>query len=232
MLSRRNLLALTGLGALLATVVLFAGVMGRPGTPPGISVAGAAPETTTVTATVTATAPSSSAATSTTTTTVTSTSPATSAAPTSTEPSGDYATDSRGYINSSARCDEGQKAVAIGRTQRSKVVICSTSDGGYRYFGVRVSDGAALQADAEATDTGYQATAEGSTYTVEPSELTVVSEGKVIYRDTWIDFYEPQSSSETTSTTSTTAPTSTTVPTSTSTATPTSTLPAAPRSWG
>jgi hypothetical protein len=131
----------------------------------------------------------------------------------SADPSGDYATDTRGYVNSSARCAEGQKAVAIGRTQRSKVVICSTAAGGYEYFGVRIADGAALQLDAEATDTGYQGTADGATYTVEPTELSVVSDGKVIYRDTWVDYFEPQYTA--TPTTPTTPP-----------------APAAPRSWG
>jgi len=100
----------------------------------------------------------------------------------------DYATDSRGYVSASARCSEDQTAVAVGRTQRSLVVICS-GGGGYEYIGERISDGATLSASAEATDDGYAATAEGSTYTVTPTDLTVVSDDKVIYRDTWIDYH-------------------------------------------
>lgn len=35
-----------------------------------------------------------------------------------------FATDARGFVDSNARCDEAQTAVALGRTERSVVVIC------------------------------------------------------------------------------------------------------------
>lgn len=56
--------------------------------------------------------------------------------------------------NSAARCDGTQTALAVGRTQRSLVVICADQNGRYEYRGVRISDGALLKAPAEtATDT-------------------------------------------------------------------------------
>ncbi|HEX5143004.1 MAG TPA: hypothetical protein VFW21_03960 [Mycobacterium sp.] len=106
-------------------------------------------------------------------------------------------TDARGFLDSAARCPDGQTAVAIGHTQRSLVVVCTTpGDGPYEYRGVRVSDGALLKADAKVADGGFVADADGVTYTVTPKTLTVVSGGKVIYRDTWIDFQQPRFSAE------------------------------------
>ena len=192
--SSRNLLALTGLAALLAGFVLFAAVTTGPGAEPALPIAGAAPTTTTT--------------------------------------PGGYPTDDRGFLNSSARCPEGQSAVALGRTQRSLVVICTTpGDGPYEYRGVRISDGATLQTDADVTEAGFVARTDGATYTVSPNELIVVSGGKVIYRDTWIDFRRPRYSAEnggsgatpTTTATTTTSATATTTTTTTTTGTTTTT---------
>ena len=193
MLCIRNLLALTGLGALLAIVVVFAGVTIRPGVDNALPAAAAAPPTTT--------------ATTTTTTTSTTT-----------------ATDDRGYANSAARCPQGQTAVAFGRTQRSEVVICADAGGDYEYIGVRSSDNATLQVAAESTDDGFVARTDGATYTVTPTQLVVVSGGKVIYRDTWIDYHQPQFSAEHGDATSATTTTPTT--TTTTTTPTTSTAPA------
>lgn len=139
MLPTRNVLMPAGLGALLTTVVLFAGA------------------------------------------------PAATAEP---ETSSPFATDALGFVDSKARCDETQNAAVFARTQRSLVVICADSDGGYEYRGVRVSDGAALQATAERTDAGFEASTDGAVYTVSPTELVVTSAGKIIYRDTWIDYLQ------------------------------------------
>ena len=191
MLCIRNLLALTGLGALLAIVVVFAGVTIRPGVDNALPAAAAAPPTTTTTTTTTA-------------------------------------TDDRGYANSAARCPQGQTAVAFGRTQRSEVVICADAGGDYEYIGVRSSDNATLQVAAESTDDGFVARTDGATYTVTPTQLVVVSGGKVIYRDTWIDYHQPQFSAEHGDATSatTTTPTTTTTTTTPTTTPTTSTAPA------
>jgi hypothetical protein len=166
MLPTRNLLMLTGLGALLATVVLFAGVVTRP------IGADAAPTTESPTPTEPATTEPTTAE---------------SAAPETTNP---FPTDALGFVDSKARCDETQNAAVFARTQRSLVVICANPNRGFEYRGVRVSDGAALQAAATQTDAGYEASTDGAVYTVTPTELVVTSAGKVIYKDTWIDYLQ------------------------------------------
>ena len=211
MLSSRNLLMMTGLGALLAIVVLFAGVVTRPGGEIPLPAADASPSTATLTTTTTTTT-----GTSTTTTTVTATA---------------AGADQRGFINSAARCDEGQTAVAFGRTQRSEVAICTQNGDSYEYRGVRISDGATLTTAAEATGNGvFTAAKDGAVYTVSPEDLVVTSGGKVIYRDTWTDYEAPSFAAEhgttstSTQTTSTPASTSST-PTTTTSATSTSPTP-------
>lgn len=168
MLSSRNVLMLTGLGALLAVVALFAGVMAQTGGDRRLPVAEAAPASPTSTSAATATSTSTSASNST-------------------------DTDALGFIGSKARCEAGQSAVAVGRTQRSVVVICADPGGDYEYRGVRVNDGAALTVSAESSGDGvFVARNDGALYTVSPTDLTVTSGGKVIYRDTWA-FYEASS---------------------------------------
>jgi hypothetical protein len=172
MLSSRNLLMLTGLGALLAIVVLFAGLVTRAGPDSALPAADAQPSIAVPTP-----SPSTTA----------------SAAPTSAataEASAD--TDERGFVESAARCADGQTAVAFGNTQRSRVAICAESGGGYQYRGVRISDGATLTVTAESTGDGaFEARSNDAVYTVSPAGLRVTSGGKVIYRDTWIAYQAP-----------------------------------------
>jgi hypothetical protein len=215
----RHLLALTGLGALVAIVVVFVTVTNRQGgdsgLPAGLPVAHAAPATTTSATTAVSATP---AAPETATTSATTTSPASASAATTTGSSGTTTSDSRGYVDSLARCPEGETAAAFGRTQRSQVVICATGDGNYEYRGVRLSDNATLQSAAEATDGGFVARPEGATYTVTPDVLEVISGGKVIYRDTWIDYHRSSLAAERTGT-STTSPSTTSTTTTTTTTT-------------
>jgi hypothetical protein len=129
------------------------------------------------------------------------------AAVVSRQPAADAAptTDIRGFVDSPARCDDGQTAVAVGNTQRSLVVVCSATDGTFQYRAARVSDGATLKAAAKATSDGFEAETDGAVYAVSPTELVVTSGGKVIYRDTWIEYrQQPILTSTTTSTTTTT----------------------------
>jgi hypothetical protein len=108
-----------------------------------------------------------------------------------------YATDSRGFVDSAARCPDGRSAVALGRTQRSLVVICTTSgDGPYEYRGVRISDGATMKAAVTATANSFIAEPGSAVYTVTPETLSVVSGGKIIYRDTWIEYQQPRLNAE------------------------------------
>ncbi|MCV7226340.1 hypothetical protein [Mycolicibacterium komossense] len=215
MLSSRNFLMLAGLGALLATFVLFAGVVIRQGGPTALPAADAAPATSTSSTSTTSTTTSSA------TPTTTGTS-ATSATTSTSADSGAYATDSRGFVDSAARCDDGQTAVAVGHTQRSLVVICSVGSG-YQYRGVRVSDGAGLKAAATATSDGFEAETDGSVYSVSPTELLVTAGGKVIYRDTWIQYRQQPTLSTATTSTATTSTSTSTSTTSTTTSTTAST---------
>ena len=223
MLSSRNLLMLTGVGAVIATAVLFVGVVPRAGNEGPLRIADAATTTPTATTTTTTTtsATSSASATTSTSPTTTSTSPTTGG------------TDAQGYVDSAARCGDDQTLVVHGSTQRSRVVICKGSDGAYEYRGVRISDGASLRAAAEATGDGtYVATSDGAEYTVTREELEVTSGGKVIYRDTWVDYQtvSPTTTATTTTATSTTAPTTTsTTATTTATTTTTTTTTTSPQ---
>ncbi len=97
-------------------------------------------------------------------------------------------TDESGFVDSAARCLWGQRAAAIGRTQRSEVVVCATGAGGYEYIGVRVSDGATTRAAARPTGAGFVAQTDGASYTVSPTRLEVFADGRMIYGDTWIDY--------------------------------------------
>jgi hypothetical protein len=100
--------------------------------------------------------------------------------------------DDRGFVNSAARCDDTQTALAVGRTQRSLVVICADHNGNYEYRGVRTSDGALLKAPAQtATDGGFVAQNEGVTYAVSPTQLLVTSSGTVINQEPMIEYRQP-----------------------------------------
>lgn len=218
MLSSRNLLMMTGLGALLAIVTLFAGVVTRPGGDLPLPAANASPSTATSTTTTTSTSSATS-------TTTTSTAPTTTTG-TSTTTATAAGADERGFVNSASRCDEGQTAVAFGRTQRSEVAICTQNGDSFEYRGVRISDGATLTATAEATGNGvFTATNDGAVYTVSPEDLVVTAGGKVIYRDTWTKYEAPSFAAEhgtsTTSTTTTTPTTSTSTTATTTTSTST-----------
>jgi hypothetical protein len=78
-----------------------------------------------------------------------------------------FPSDDRGFVGSSARCQETKSAYAIGRTQGSLVVICAKPAGRYEYLGVRLSDAAVLRTDAETiTARGFLAQKSGVVYAV------------------------------------------------------------------
>jgi hypothetical protein len=55
------------------------------------------------------------------------------------DPQALFVTDDRGFVNSNARCEGSKRAAAIGRTERSFVVICAGENGRYEYLGVRMT---------------------------------------------------------------------------------------------
>jgi hypothetical protein len=102
-----------------------------------------------------------------------------------------YPVDAQGFVNSTARCDGPETAVAIGRTQGSLVVICADPDGRYGYLGVRLSDDAVLKTSAHATPT-HEFVAQNASvrYAVSPVELKITAGGSVIKQETMIEYRE------------------------------------------
>jgi hypothetical protein len=100
-----------------------------------------------------------------------------------------FATDDKGFVNSTARCDGAQTAAAIGRTERSFVVICAGQNGHYEYLGVRLSDDAVLRTAAETTPAhGFLARNASVTYAVSPTELVVTEGETVIKQEPMLEF--------------------------------------------
>lgn len=109
--------------------------------------------------------------------------------PTVSEPGALFATDDKGFVNSNARCDGRQSAAAIGRTERSVVVICAGDNGRYEYLGVRLSDHAVLRTVAEtASPHGFRARNASVTYTVSETELLVTAGAAVIKKERMIEY--------------------------------------------
>jgi hypothetical protein len=113
--------------------------------------------------------------------------------PTVAAPAGPFAVDDRGFVDSDARCDGTQTAVAIGRTPGSLVVICGDRSGQYGYRGVRLSDDAVLKTAARTTPT-HQFIAQNArvTYAISPAELLVTAGGAVIKQEPMIDYRGPR----------------------------------------
>ncbi len=152
------------------------------------------------------------------TTATTSATPTTSAS-TSSAPAA-FQADSRGYVDTAARCDENQTLMAYGRTTKSMVVICVNADGGLEYRGVRLSDHAPLHLPiTRSSDGTLVATNDGVTYAVSPTQMLVSAGDDVIYKDSWIEFKEASFESGTSSSAATSGSATTTVSTTTVTVT-------------
>jgi hypothetical protein len=97
-----------------------------------------------------------------------------------------------GFVNSDARCDGNQTAIAIGRTPGSLVVICGDRDGRFGYLGLRLSDDAVVKTSARTTPTHEFITQNASvTYAISPAELRVTVGGAVIKQEPMIDYCGP-----------------------------------------
>jgi hypothetical protein len=105
-----------------------------------------------------------------------------------------FAVDDKGFVDSGARCEATQTAVAIARTPASLVVICGDGDGRYGYLGVRLSDDAVLKTEARTTPTHtFIAKNAGVTYALSPTQLLVTVGGAVLKQEPTIDYYGPRS---------------------------------------
>jgi hypothetical protein len=103
-----------------------------------------------------------------------------------------FAVDERGFVNSNARCDDTQTAIAVGRTPGSLVVICGDRNGQYGYRGVRLSDDAVLKTVARTTST-HEFIAENASviYSISPAGLRVTAGHAVIKQEPMIDYRGP-----------------------------------------
>jgi hypothetical protein len=107
-------------------------------------------------------------------------------------PPAPFAVDTKGFLNSGARCDGTQTAVAVGRTAGSLVVICGDPSGRYDYRGVRLSDDAVLTATARSTPSrGFIAQHASVSYSVSPTELRITTGGVVIKHEPMLDYRGP-----------------------------------------
>jgi hypothetical protein len=104
--------------------------------------------------------------------------------------------DSRGYIDSTARCAAPATAVVFGSTAGSRVAICKLADGDLEYRGVRVRDGAKLIAAAsQSADGAFTASRDGIEYMVTADALVISAAEKVIRDEPMLDFHRPASTS-------------------------------------
>jgi hypothetical protein len=105
---------------------------------------------------------------------------------------GAFATDSRGFIDTPARCESPTSAVAIGRTAQSLVAICVDGRSNYGYRGVRLSDHSVLDAPATATGDGrFVVDNAGFTYTFSPKELVIARGARVVRTEPMAAYVEP-----------------------------------------
>jgi hypothetical protein len=105
---------------------------------------------------------------------------------------GPFAADARGFTERGPRCDRPQRALALARTERSLVVICSADDGRLEYVGVRLSDAAMLRTGAQRAAGGFVGHSAQVDYVVSATELVVRAGDTVIKREPVVDFVDVQ----------------------------------------
>jgi hypothetical protein len=102
-------------------------------------------------------------------------------------------TDDRGFVNTAARCEKPQFAVAVGRTQQSLVAICVDGRGHYQYHGVRLKDNSALNVPAKATPDGkFIVDNAGFTYTFSAKELVIAQGSQILRTEPMVAYVEPR----------------------------------------
>lgn len=96
--------------------------------------------------------------------------------------------DTRGFVDSAARCDTDQRAVAVARTEHSAVAVCRDAQG-YTYRGVRLRDGASLRLDdVRLIPAGFEARNDTTTYRLTSTELVVIAGEALQSRDRVIEY--------------------------------------------
>lgn len=98
------------------------------------------------------------------------------------------AVDSQGFVDH-ARCDSGDRPIAIARTERATMVVCESADGALEYQGVRLRDGATLTLDdVTPIPAGFEVRNGGTTYRLSPTELVVLSGQELQSRDPMLEY--------------------------------------------
>ena len=98
--------------------------------------------------------------------------------------------DSQGFTSYGPRCNSTNPAVAIGRTAKSKIVVCQTGVGRYYYKGMRLSDGAPIEiSDPVPNGSGYTATNGAVGYRVSAAALTITQNGAVVTSEPMLDYW-------------------------------------------
>lgn len=98
-------------------------------------------------------------------------------------------TDSRGYVNSPARCDPGQTAVVTGRTALSLVAICTDGRSSYQYRGMRLSDRAILTLPATPLFNGcFGARSDAINFTVSEHKLLLTAGLRVLRDEPMLEY--------------------------------------------
>lgn len=96
--------------------------------------------------------------------------------------------DSQGFVDSAARCDSDQRAVAVARTERAAVAVCREGNR-YLYRGVRLRDGASLRLDdVRLIPAGFEARNDTTTYRLTDTELVVIEGEALQSRDRVVEY--------------------------------------------
>ncbi|MGW4124329.1 protein kinase domain-containing protein [Nocardia sp. NPDC004711] len=122
-------------------------------------------------------------------TTARTTAPTTTLVPLSGTVSG---TDTQGFTAQPPRCNADDPAMAIGRTDKSRLVVCRTATGRFYYKGVRISDNAGIQLDDPVPDGtgGFTVTnpTDGTQYRITAYSLVITTGGQVAANESMIEY--------------------------------------------
>ncbi|MET8425424.1 protein kinase [Nocardia sp. NPDC004860] len=101
-------------------------------------------------------------------------------------------TDTQGFTAQPPRCNADDPAMAIGRTDKSRLVVCRTVTGRFYYKGVRISDNAGIQLDDPVPDGtgGFTVVnpTDGTQYRITAYSLVITTGGQVAANESMIEY--------------------------------------------
>ncbi|MGW4241048.1 protein kinase domain-containing protein [Nocardia sp. NPDC004722] len=101
-------------------------------------------------------------------------------------------TDGQGFTSQSPRCNADDPAMAIGRTDKSRLVVCRTAAGRYYYKGLRISDNAGIQLDDPTPDGtgGFNVTnpTDGTKYSITAYALVISNGGQSLANESMLEY--------------------------------------------